>query len=636
MKRAYVWRGAVAAVLGGIALGGIGCGGPDGAKGPSRATAGEIGFGESESFWGHFAADSDFVAGTDGAAIRDSSLWQQSREELQIAIDHFAGQSDAGGRCADAILTRLGRVAVGGPSGAEDRWVLLAEGLAPEDMDACAEAIAHIADENLVIRHEGDYATYRFEDSTWRAAWRGEREAVLSVHEDPAAFRARVAGEDGLRAAAPLARLAGDPGDRGHLWASAIPSEDTPLASALAYIEDFGLPAIASVSVDLDSAEGGVSARVDLGASSAAAAEDMIEALRRLRSLADGAPAPSDLIREAIELEARGESVRVALDLSAEETRELVAAAAASEPGQAQAGERGGAAPAPRPLDAPGGIAEAPAEPPPAPGDLEHLARACSEGDMSACDRLYVESAPGSEEEVYGDTCGGRQPASTGRWCHPEPEGEPSDDSPDIFLDGDELTMEDGEIVVPGGAVDIPDDAADLRDDAHGPVDRATAPAPEEPPAEPAHPELVEACDDGDRDACDVLYAEAAAGSEGEAWGDSCGGRQPVGTDQWCGGSDLEREVVSFATEISRVLAESDDCESAIARGDELAEQHEELVREVREVVAEQSEIEKAAFSARYDFELGLITMWVRKAQRQCGEREDFQDLMERISTEPR
>lgn len=40
--------------------------------------------------------------------------------------------------------------------------------------------------------------------------------------------------------------------------------------------------------------------------------------------------------------------------------------------------------------------------------DLDHLAEWCYEGDLSACDELYVRSPVGSEWEWYGSTCGYR------------------------------------------------------------------------------------------------------------------------------------------------------------------------------------------------------------------------------------
>jgi len=39
---------------------------------------------------------------------------------------------------------------------------------------------------------------------------------------------------------------------------------------------------------------------------------------------------------------------------------------------------------------------------------LNQLAQSCFDGDMSACDSLYLQSPLDSEQETYGNTCGGR------------------------------------------------------------------------------------------------------------------------------------------------------------------------------------------------------------------------------------
>ena len=47
--------------------------------------------------------------------------------------------------------------------------------------------------------------------------------------------------------------------------------------------------------------------------------------------------------------------------------------------------------------------------------DLDALAQSCFEGDLVACDHLFLQSPVDSDYEAYGDTCGGRQEAGTGR-----------------------------------------------------------------------------------------------------------------------------------------------------------------------------------------------------------------------------
>ena len=51
---------------------------------------------------------------------------------------------------------------------------------------------------------------------------------------------------------------------------------------------------------------------------------------------------------------------------------------------------------------------------------LDELATACFEGDLLACDHLYLQSPVDSDYEEYGDTCGGRQSAGTGATAHSE------------------------------------------------------------------------------------------------------------------------------------------------------------------------------------------------------------------------
>lgn len=46
---------------------------------------------------------------------------------------------------------------------------------------------------------------------------------------------------------------------------------------------------------------------------------------------------------------------------------------------------------------------------------LDALYEACADGDMQACDDLYLDSPWGSEYEEFGDTCGGRTTGWT--WC---------------------------------------------------------------------------------------------------------------------------------------------------------------------------------------------------------------------------
>jgi hypothetical protein len=47
---------------------------------------------------------------------------------------------------------------------------------------------------------------------------------------------------------------------------------------------------------------------------------------------------------------------------------------------------------------------------------MDELAEGCFDGDMQACDDLFLRSPSGSAYEDYGDTCAGRQ-ALGGGFC---------------------------------------------------------------------------------------------------------------------------------------------------------------------------------------------------------------------------
>jgi len=123
------------------------------------------------------------------------------------------------------------------------------------------------------------------------------------------------------------------------------------------------------------------------------------------------------------------------------------------------------------------------------PGDLgdgagfDALAESCFEGDMAACDYLYVSTPVDSSSEAYGDTCGGRVDAA----------------------DSEATCSSEFEWDVPAGqTVDgsLGDDS-DLDD-------------------------LVDECSDGDFASCDTLYTDSPADSDYEVYGLTCGGRLPT------------------------------------------------------------------------------------------------------------
>jgi hypothetical protein len=133
---------------------------------------------------------------------------------------------------------------------------------------------------------------------------------------------------------------------------------------------------------------------------------------------------------------------------------------------------------------------------------LDALAASCFDGELLACDHLFLQSPTGSDYERYGDTCGGRQEAGTGQWCALVA----ADNQP-------ELTPPEG-----------------LGDD-------------------PELDALAQSCYDGDLQACDDLYAQAEPGSSYLVYGDTCAGRQPENTQRYC--TDLAVSAASTTVPVS-------------------------------------------------------------------------------------
>lgn len=117
--------------------------------------------------------------------------------------------------------------------------------------------------------------------------------------------------------------------------------------------------------------------------------------------------------------------------------------------------------------------------------ELDELYEACGDGDMVACDDLYVQSPYGSDYESFGSTCGGIEVEMFGACSWLEEEWEPED--------SDEWQDEEWE------------DPQDYGDD-------------------PYLDGLWDDCAAGDMDGCDTLYYDAPIGSAYEEFGASCGG----------------------------------------------------------------------------------------------------------------
>lgn len=120
--------------------------------------------------------------------------------------------------------------------------------------------------------------------------------------------------------------------------------------------------------------------------------------------------------------------------------------------------------------------------------ELDALAEACFEGDLFACDTLFLRTEVGSDLEAYAQTCGGRierhsgGPGCAARFDTPEPDAE-----------------------APG----------ELGDDAE--LDA-----------------LAADCFGGDIGACDDLYLRSPVDSPYETYGATCGGRLALPSDGGC------------------------------------------------------------------------------------------------------
>jgi hypothetical protein len=112
--------------------------------------------------------------------------------------------------------------------------------------------------------------------------------------------------------------------------------------------------------------------------------------------------------------------------------------------------------------------------------EFDPLIEDCFDGNLFACDALFIVTDVGSDAERYAETCGGRL------------------DSGDIL--GGECA-EEFDAEVPDGL-----EPGELGDDAD--LDR-----------------LAEGCFDGDFDDCDELFADSPIDSDYEAYAEACGGR---------------------------------------------------------------------------------------------------------------
>lgn len=182
-------------------------------------------------------------------------------------------------------------------------------------------------------------------------------------------------------------------------------------------------------------------------------------------------------------------------------------------------------APVPEPTQEPTGLGSDPA--------LDALAQSCYDGDMKACDDLYDQADVDSAYETYGDTCAGRQPTGTLRYCTSSFSGFASPDRLAPPADPAATTTQTTDAVGVQPAMQ-PIDTTPPEDTTSG----DGIPEPTQEPTglgrDPEMDALAESCYDGDMADCDTLYQQSPVASRYEAYGDSCAGRQPEGTSFYC------------------------------------------------------------------------------------------------------
>ncbi|MFV0309107.1 MAG: hypothetical protein ACK5OX_15350 [Desertimonas sp.] len=212
-----------------------------------------------------------------------------------------------------------------------------------------------------------------------------------------------------------------------------------------------------------------------------------------------------------------------------------------------------------------------------ADAQLDELAGRCYDGGLIACDLLWTLSPLGSAYETYADTCAGRQPTSTQRFCS-QMAGFPSatvdlseisSEVPDSFdtascwagdmaacdvigVSGSEPLIIDlgtscggrQEVGLGGCAASFPEYAPLLDPTVVATTATTTTVAGGAVPPAAREPTglgddadlnaLAEDCHAGTMGSCDDLYFAASAATEYRIYGDTCAGRQPAGSGMLC------------------------------------------------------------------------------------------------------
>jgi hypothetical protein len=170
---------------------------------------------------------------------------------------------------------------------------------------------------------------------------------------------------------------------------------------------------------------------------------------------------------------------------------------------------------------------------------MDDLRSDCESGEMSACDDLYQESTPGSDDEDFGWTCGDRTEGGAGCTAIDPTRFTYGDDAEldalwDACESGDAASCDELYSSAPSGS-DYEEFGATCGGQTDGTefCDTAEEALPEDSTTtgaqnygdDPALDALWDACEAGSGTACDDLYWESESGSAYEDFGITCGNR---------------------------------------------------------------------------------------------------------------
>ena len=342
-----------------------------------------------------FPAESEFIFGLNVEAVLESALWADHGDAFIQAVF----EDEELGEVLEVCGSDFGEVrsiAIGGPTDDDDRIIFVIEGLSRDSLASCVRGMAEVDDAVLEVSGEGDLLHYAWDGEGVWVGWLGDRALMTGPSEDEAFFAERMAGQNGLSDESPLAELIANDVAKQGAWFGVIPDDASSLGVALGAANTPPIEAIFGSVIPTDGLAAEVTVRFETPEHAEQVHADLEPMLPFLRSALD------DLgwIVDEIDTATESTDLRVSLGLSEQQLEEVARIAAAA--------------------------FETPPSPdrPPTDSEMQALVDACTEGDMGACDRLYRTSPVGSDEETWGDTCGGRQPAGTGEWCDADSAGD--------------------------------------------------------------------------------------------------------------------------------------------------------------------------------------------------------------------